>query len=167
MDRKKESYIKGRFTDRRTEGDYMGILLDAVPPEDWRAIVNTAVGSAKAGDAGARAWLAQYLVGKPSAVAPAPLTVVVQQLSGQDPLVDKLAKPHIDRLEFPSLHARDDMKDAVRTVVADELRELAARKSSDPETGANADGARISAGTPGPEERVLQMITGKSHGRTW
>src|SRR2546430_1136024 len=139
MARKKQSYIKGTFTHRRTEADYMGVLLDAVPLEDWREVVSATVAAAKAGDATARAWLAQYLVGKPSTAAPAPLTVVVQQLSGRDPLVDKLVKPHIDRLEFPSLHARDDMKDAVRTVVADELRELVARKSSDPETGARRD----------------------------
>jgi hypothetical protein len=134
MGRKKQPYIKGTFTHRRTEGDYMGVLLDAVPLEDWRAIVISAVAAAKAGDAGARAWLAQYLVGKPSAVAPAPLTVVVQQLSGQDLLVDKLAKPHIERLEYPSLHGNNEMKDAVKALVASELRELEARKSTAPET---------------------------------
>ena len=56
---------------------------------------------------------------KPSTAAPAPLTVVVRQLSGCDPLVDKLAKPHIDRAE--SLHADDDFKDALKARVADEL----------------------------------------------
>lgn len=86
MGRKKQSYIKGTFTHRRTEADYMGVLLDAVPLEDWRAVVGAAVAAAKADDAGSRAWLAQYLVGKPGAVAPAPLTVIVQQLSGRDPL---------------------------------------------------------------------------------
>jgi hypothetical protein len=33
MTRKKQSYIKGTFTHRRTEADYMGALLDAVPLE--------------------------------------------------------------------------------------------------------------------------------------
>ena len=105
MECKKQSYIKGTFTHRRTEADYMGVLLDAVSLEDWREVVSATVAAAKAGDATARAWLAQYLVGKPGATAPAPLTVIVQQLSGRDPLVDKLAKPHIDRAEYPSLHA--------------------------------------------------------------
>jgi hypothetical protein len=91
MARKKQSYIKGTFTHRRTEADYMGALLDAVPLEDWREVVSATVAAAKAGDATARAWLAQYLVGKPGATAPAPLTVIVQQLSGRDPLVERLA----------------------------------------------------------------------------
>jgi hypothetical protein len=103
MASKKQSYIKGPFTHRRTESDYMGVLLDAVSLEDWRSVVAAAVVAAKAGDPRARAWLGQYLVGKPVATAPAPLTVVVQQLAGRDPLVDKLAKSHIDREEFPGL----------------------------------------------------------------
>ena len=97
MARKKQTYVNGRFTHRRTEADYMGALLDAVPLADWREVVAATVAAAKAGDAAARAWLAQYLIGKPGTTAPAPLTVVVQQLSGRDPVVDKLAKPHLDR----------------------------------------------------------------------
>ena len=85
MARKKQTYVKGAFTHRRTEGDYMGVLLDAVPLEDSREVVRATVAAAKAGDATARSWLAQYLVGKPGLTAPAPLTVVVQQLSGRDP----------------------------------------------------------------------------------
>src|ERR1700724_4017317 len=105
-----KSYIKGTFTHRRTEADYMGVLLDAVPLQDWREVVSATVAAAKAGDATARAWLAQYLVGKPGAAAPAPLTVIVQQLSGRDPLAERLAKPHIDRGEYPSLGA-DNFED--------------------------------------------------------
>jgi hypothetical protein len=145
MARKKQSFIKGQFTHRRTEADYMAVLLDAVPLEEWREVVGATVAAAKAGDATARAWLAQYLVGKPAATAPAPLTVVVQQLSGRDPLVDKLAKPHIDRAEYPSLHADDDFKDALKARVADELLALEAQKSNPPETGTNADVTRLSA----------------------
>jgi hypothetical protein len=149
MARKKQSYIKGTFTHRRTEANYMGVLLEAVPLEAWREVVSATVAAAKAGDATARAWLAQYLVGKPGATAPAPLTVVVQQLSGRDPLVDRLAKPHIDRVEYPSLRAGDDFKDALKARVADELRALEAQKSNTPETGANEDGTRLSADSPG------------------
>ena len=127
----------------------MGVLLDAVPLEAWRQVVSATVAAAKAGDATARAWLAQYLVGKPGATAPAPLTVVVQQLSGRDPLVDRLAKPHIDRAEYPSLHADDDFKDALKARVADELRALEAQKSNTPEPGANTDGTRLSAASSG------------------
>ena len=128
MARKKQSYVKGSFTHRRTEADYMGVLLDAAQLDDWREVVNATVAAAKAGDATARAWLAQYLMGRPGATAPAPLTVIVQQLSGCDPLVDKLAKPHIERMKYPELHTDDDFKEAVKTLVADELRTLEAQK---------------------------------------
>ena len=140
MARKKQSYIKGTFTHRR-----MGVLLDAVPLEEWREVVGATVAAAKAGDATARAWLAQYLVGKPGATAPAPLTVIVQQLSGRDPLAERLAKPHIDRAKFPSLGADDDFEDAMREVIAGELRALEEQNPNTPETGTNADGTRLSA----------------------
>jgi hypothetical protein len=143
MRRKKQSYIKGTFTHRRTEADYMGVLLNAVPLEDWREVVAATVAAAKAGDPSARAWLGQYLVGKPAATAPAPLTVVVQQLSGRDPLVDRLAEPHINRAEYPSFHADDDFKDAVKAHVADELRALEAQKSNASETSATLDAIRL------------------------
>ena len=145
MARKRQKYIKGPFTHRRTEADYMGVLVDAVPLEDWREVVTATVAAAKAGDATARAWLAQYLVGKPGITAPAPLTVVVQQLSGRDPLVDMLANPHIERVQYPSLHAHDDFKEAVKARVADELRTLEAEKSNMPDPGVNADGTGLSA----------------------
>ncbi|QIK37329.1 hypothetical protein GWK36_04235 [Caldichromatium japonicum] len=139
MARNKQNYIKGTFTHRRTEADYMAALLDAVPLEDWRAVITATVAAAKAGDAGARAWLAQYLVGKPGTTAPTPLTVVVQQLSGRDPLAEKLAQPHIDRVEYPLLHADDDIKDALKAQVAAELQALEAQKSTAPETNEYAD----------------------------
>jgi hypothetical protein len=139
MARKKRSYIKGPFTHRRTEADYMGVLLDTVSLEDWREIVVATMAAAKTGDPTARAWLGQYLVGKPAATAPAPLTVVVQQLSGRDPLVDILAEPHIERAKYPSLHACDDFKDVLKARVADELRALEAQKSNTPKNDATAD----------------------------
>ena len=137
MARKKQNYLKGTITHRRTEADYMAALLDAVPLEDWRAVVTATVAVAKAGDAGARAWLAQYLIGRPGTTAPTPLTVVVQQLSGRDPLVEKLAKPHINRLEFPSLYP--DNKDEVEAQVAAELRALEVPKPTGSEARENRD----------------------------
>src|ERR1039457_2252087 len=82
MGRGKRSYIKGHFSHRRTEGAYMAALLEAVTLDDWRDIVGATVRASKAGDAKARAWLGQYLMGKPGATARAPLTVVIQRLSG-------------------------------------------------------------------------------------
>lgn len=118
---KQATYIKGSAVHRRTESDYMGVLLDTVSLEDWRDVVNGALQSAKDGDTQARAWLAQYLVGKPEGKAPTPLTVVVQQWSGGDPVADRLAKPIINRARFPSLHEDDDFEASVRAVIASEL----------------------------------------------
>lgn len=143
MRRKQAHYLKGHGSHRRTEADYMGVLLDAVTLDDWRAVVGAAVAAAKAGDGNARAWLAQYLVGKAALTAPSPLTVVVQQYAGVDPVVNALAKPHIDRLTYPALQADDTFKDAVKARVAEELRALeAACHATPPETAANPDGTK-------------------------
>lgn len=117
--RKQETFIKGTASHRRTEGDYMGVLLDTVTLDDWRAVVNGALQAAKEGDSQARAWLAQYLVGKPAGKAPTPLTVVVQQLNGADPVVNQLAHKTITSIQFPE----DGWKDDVKAVIAAELAE--------------------------------------------
>jgi len=111
--------IRGHAAHRRTEGDYMGALLEAVTLEDWRAVVNNAKTLAQAGDSQARAWLAQYLMGKPAGSAPTPLTVVVQQLNGADPLVERLAQSVIHSTKFPD--SDSDFKDHIRSLVAAEL----------------------------------------------
>ena len=141
MARKKQQvgFIRGHASHRRTEGDYMGVLLDAVTLDDWCQVVNNAKTLAQNGDAGARAWLAQYLMGKPEGKAPSPLTVVVQQLNGADPLVNKLAARTIQRHKFPSLHGDDDFEDGIRALVATELAE----KIKYVETGENLATARV------------------------
>ena len=120
--RKQTEYIKGTAQHRRTEGDYMGVLLETVTLNDWRSVVNGALQAAKGGDPQARNWLAQYLIGRPEGKAPTPMNIVVQQLSGADPLVERLAKPAIDRMEYPSLHRNDDLKDHIRALVAAEMQ---------------------------------------------
>lgn len=127
--RKHTEYVKGTATHRRTEADYMGVLLDTVSLNDWRSVVNCALQAAKAGDAQARNWLAQYLVGKPEGTAPTPMNIVVNQLSAIDPVVEKLAKPAIDRLIYPGMHKDDDLKAHIRAMVAVELE----RKIQPPE----------------------------------
>jgi hypothetical protein len=119
--RRATELIRGHATHRRTEGDYMGVLLEAVTLEDWRAVVNNAKSLAQAGDPQARAWLAQYLMGKPTSNAPTPLTVVVQQLNGADPLIDKLAQKAIHSVKFPD--SESAWKDGIRALVAAELAE--------------------------------------------
>ena len=84
----------------------MAALLDTVTLEDWRDVVAGALQLGKGGVAQARAWLAQYLVGKASASAPTALTVHVNQWSGKDPLTERLARPLIQQEKFP-LTARD------------------------------------------------------------
>jgi hypothetical protein len=128
MARRKETYLKGHMEHRRTQRDYMAGLLEAVTLEDWRSVVTATVAAAKAGDASARAWLAHYLVGKPAATALTPLTIVVQQLSGHDPVVDALAHLHMERLTFPGIHA--DVENAVKAEVANELQALEEQNSS-------------------------------------
>lgn len=115
--------IRGTATHRRTEGDYMSVLLDTVTLDDWRDVVQGALQEAKGGDPQARTWLAQYLIGKPEGKAPTPLTVVVQQLNGVDPLIDKLAKRTIDSALYPVLHEKDDFKDNIKALYAVELNE--------------------------------------------
>jgi len=110
-------YIRGTAAHRRTEGDYMGVLLDTVTLDDWRGVVAGALQAAKEGDSSARAWLAQYLVGKPEHKAPTPLTVVVQQLNGADPLVERLSRDVIHNTQFPG----DAWKQQIKALVAAEL----------------------------------------------
>ena len=92
MAKAKQGLIRGMGTHRRTEGDYMAALRDTVTLEDWRDVVAGALQLAKGGDAQARAWLAQYLMGKASASAPTALTVQVNQWSGKDPLTGNRCK---------------------------------------------------------------------------
>lgn len=121
--RKQQNLVKGTAAHHRTESDYMATLLDTVTIEDWQDVVSNALLSAKQGDAQARAWLAQYLVGKPAGKAPTPLTVVVQQLNNDSPLVNKLAKPLIDQYKYPVLHTNDDWEARIKAVIATELTE--------------------------------------------
>ncbi len=119
--RKQESFIRGTAAHRRTESDYMGALLETVTLDDWRDVVAGALQAAKGGDPAARAWLGQYLVGKPETKAPSALTVVVQQWSGGDPVAEKLAKPILDRALYPTSHENDDWKESVKVAIAAEL----------------------------------------------
>lgn len=117
--RKQQNLIKGNASHRRTEGDYMSTLLDTVTLDDWQDVVSSTLAAAKQGDAQARAWLAQYLVGKPAGKAPTPLTVVVQQLNNADPIVEKLAHKTVWNMQFPE----DDWKENVKATIAAELAE--------------------------------------------
>jgi len=116
-----EPMLRGRASHRRTQADYMGALLDRVTLETWRDVIDATVSKAKTGDAQARAFLAAYLVGKPTHDAPEPLAVTAARISGDDALVAKLAKPAIDRVHYPTLTAREDADAAIRDALAAEL----------------------------------------------
>lgn len=131
---KQNSYVKGSAKHRRTQNDYMSTLLDAVSLDDWKEVVANTLQAAKDGDSSARQWLAQYLVGKPEGKAPTPLNVVVQQWSGKDPVASKLAKPIIERTQYPMLHGDDDWKDELQEEIA---AELAKRTAGGRATGKN------------------------------
>lgn len=120
-DCEEKKYIKGTGRHRRTQTDYMSTLLDAVTLEDWQEVVTSTLQAAKDGDHSARMWLTQYLVGKPDSKAPNPLTVVVQQWSGDDPVARKLAEPVIDRAQYPILHDDDEWKEEIRRQITAEL----------------------------------------------
>lgn len=115
------SFIRGGASHRRTETDYMNTLLDAVTLADWQEVVVAALEAAKKGDATARGWLSQYLVGKPGHPSPTPLSVIVQQLSGHDPVVNRIAEPMISRALFPFANQDAETEDRIRAMVAIEL----------------------------------------------
>ena len=61
---------------RAIEADYLAALSEAVPMESWRAIIAKAVEQARDGDAKAREWLSNHLVGKPTGDALSSLSIV-------------------------------------------------------------------------------------------
>jgi len=99
--RKQTELIRGSANHRRTEGDYMGVLLDTVSLDDWRGVVSGALRDAKSGDSQARNWLAQYLMGRAESKAPTPLNIVVQQLNGTDKLLDTLTNDAYMKATYP------------------------------------------------------------------
>ncbi len=118
---RQQNLIQGQATHRRTERDYLGVLLETVSLEDWQAVVSNALAAAKAGDAAARHWLGTFLLGRPAHPAPSPLTVVVGHLAGQDPVVEELARPLINRAQFPFLDKEEAAKARIRDQVAAQL----------------------------------------------
>jgi len=66
----KGRYLRGHKSNggrpsRPKEEKYYTILMTSCTAEDWKAIVGKAIEQARRGDATARKWLADYLVGEP------------------------------------------------------------------------------------------------------
>lgn len=129
--------IRGTATHRRTEGDYMGMLLDTVTLDDWRDVVQGALQEAKSGDPQARTWLAQYLIGRPESKAPTALNVIVNQLTGNDLVVNRLA----DKLTAPSF---DFDGTGNRAQITQQLKAELATKVLQVETIENPASTRVS-----------------------
>lgn len=130
--RKQQTFIKGSANHSRTEGDYMSTLLDIVTLDDWQDVIQATLSAAKQGDAQARAWLGQYLVGKPAFKAPTPLTIVVNQLNGDNPLINRLATPVINQHKY-GFDKDNALEGQVKAIIAQELAE----KLKDVETNPN------------------------------
>ncbi|MBK5970903.1 hypothetical protein Thiosp_03865 [Thiorhodovibrio litoralis] len=123
---------QGRFTvghpggpgrpKRQTEAGYLSTMMSVVDLDQWRRICEKARDDALAGDEKARSWLARYLVGDPSAKAPATTEVIIQQLLQLDPALDKaamrLAAPELTSEEFPGLAAKERHESVVRAEAA-------------------------------------------------
>ena len=129
--------IRGTATHRRTEGDYMGVLLDTVTLDDWRDVVQGELQEAKSGDPQARTWLAQYLIGRPESKAPTALNVIVNQLTGNDLVVNRLA----DKLTAPSF---DFDGTGNRAQITQQLKAELATKVLQVETIENSASMRVS-----------------------
>jgi hypothetical protein len=50
---------------RQTEQTYLRVLFEVVSPEDWGKVCERALAQALEGDARAREWLGNYLIGRP------------------------------------------------------------------------------------------------------
>ena len=122
---KRPKYLHGNATHDRTESDYAAALLEACTLEDWREVVAATVDAAKGGDAQARAWLGQYLMGKPKAPAPTPLQVTVAAWGGGNPVAERLAQGIIGDAAMTdvfSTRARE-LEQAISDELADKLGE--------------------------------------------
>src|SRR5690348_13702790 len=51
---------------RVVEQDYVVALSEAVPLDRWRKIIERAITDAESGDARAREWVGNYMMGKPT-----------------------------------------------------------------------------------------------------
>jgi len=71
---------------RQTEAAYLVALSEAVTLDDWKEIARAAVAAAKAGDAAARKWLSDYLLGvnPPQAERPSLARAHAIEMAGGD-----------------------------------------------------------------------------------
>lgn len=91
---------------RSTEEKYLRKLTSTVTLQEWREIILTAIAQAKEGDASARRWLSEYLIGKPTPIPetakePEDINIIVtyeDDLLPQRPLNIRWVDAEMDRL---------------------------------------------------------------------
>lgn len=74
---------KGRSPKER-ELRYYEITMQACTYKEWKAIVKRAVQDALRGDASARRWLSEYLIGKPEENIEAGLEILIRRINAED-----------------------------------------------------------------------------------
>ncbi len=92
---------------RQFAREYMDALVEAVPPEEWRKIIDRAVKDAIAGDARAREWLAKYLIGED----PIALHTMVEELERLKATIARIKELHAARQR--QQHQRDQQPQSV------------------------------------------------------
>lgn len=99
---------------RATERQYMAIVMEACPLDMWQTIVERAVTDAQNGDSTARAWLASYLLGRPSKnhIAPRPTRVLAEEMANVDEVANEVA----------DIRHRDELNALIRGTFAPERR---------------------------------------------
>jgi len=113
--------LTGSASHTRTADSYMSILLDSVTPDDWREVCKNTVQLAKGGDPQARAWLSNFLIGKPECAAPTAVNVIVNQLQGKSEVLDKLT--HHTFIDAAFHDSDDDVKAGIRAQLETEIAE--------------------------------------------
>ena len=76
----------------RTERAYLATMRDAVSVDAWREIVERAVDDARGGDARARAWLSEHLVGRMEPGADPLHRLAVEEVADSDPVGQEAAR---------------------------------------------------------------------------
>lgn len=128
---------------RQTETAYLSRMMQVVSLDTWETIVRAAVAAAQAGDHQARGWLAGYLVGTATTVAPKPTAVVIAQLLETDEALERaameVAKPIISARRYPALSMDDEEEEAIVREAKRELLKAEARRRATEGEGAQPD----------------------------
>lgn len=97
---------------KRSQNDFLAVMVDAISAEDWRQVTKTALEAAKSGDNNARNWLSAYLIGRANSTAPTPLEVTVMAWSDKDPVAVELAEKQLKLHHNPFLREDEAFRES-------------------------------------------------------